>query len=401
MTVEKQPQSRRAFLSNSAMGVVSIGFAGTTPGIAKARPKQQQGSAPPIKRTLGRTGIELPVVSIGAMNSDSPALYHYAYDKGIRHFDTAETYLRGRSEEVLGRFITERGVRDEICLATKVGSSIRNVERSQYRSALQRTFEGCLRRLQTDYVDILYHHGRNSADAVSDEITEEYFAELQEQGKIRFPGISTHSGQAEVLNEMAKGDFWTVAEVSFNVTMAQNQELLAAMRNAADRGVGIIGMKALGGARRGPDADASVPPFNQTAMLKWVLNNEEVTTIIPGITTFDQVDLDWSVASDLSYTEEEQSFLAERDLQGSIQFCQQCKECLPTCPNGVDIPTLMRTHMYAAQYSNFTHARMTLDEIPARQSIFACSSCTECTAHCSNSINIAARIDTLKSMYLA
>jgi predicted aldo/keto reductase-like oxidoreductase len=136
-------------------------------------------------------------------------------------------------------------------------------------------------------------------------------------------------------------------------------------------------------------------------MLKWVLNHEEVATIIPGMTTFDQLDLDWSVASDLSYTEEERSFLAERDLQGLIQFCQQCKECLPTCPKGVDIPTLMRTHMYAAQYSNFTHARMTLDEIPARQSIFACGSCTECTARCNNSINIAARIDTLKSMYLA
>jgi len=401
MTIEKQPQSRRAFLCNSVMGVASIGLAGTAPGIAAARPNQRQGSAPPIVRTLGRTGIELPVVSIGAMNSDSPALYHHAYDKGIRHFDTAETYLRGRSEEVLGRFMSERGIRGEVCIATKVGSSIRNVERSRFRSELERTFEGCLRRLQTDYVDILYLHGRSSADEVNHDIVGEYFAELQEQGKIRFPGISTHSGQAEVLNEMAKGDFWTVAEVAFNVTMAQNRELLEAMRNAADRGVGIIGMKALGGARRGPDAAASVPPFNQTAMLKWVLNHEEVTTIIPGMTTFDQVDLDWSVASDLSYTEEEQSFLAERDLQGSIQFCQQCKECLPTCPNGVDIPTLMRTHMYAAQYSNFTHARMTLDEIPARQSIFACGSCSECTAECSNSINIAARIDTLKSMYLA
>ncbi len=401
MTIEKQPQSRRTFLSNSVMGAASIGLAGTTPEIAAAQPQQQQDSTAPILRTLGRTGVEVPVVSIGAMNSDSPALYHYAYDRGIRHFDTAEVYLQGRSEEVLGRFIQERGNRDEICLATKIGSSIRNVERSRFRSELERTFEGCLRRLQTDYVDILYLHSRNDADGVNDEIAGECFEELQRQGKIRFPGISTHSGQAEVLNEMARGDFWTVAEVAFNVTMAQNQELLAAMRNAAHRGVGIIGMKALGGGRRGPGSDPSTPDVNKTAMLKWVLNHEYVTTIIPGITTFDQVDLDWSVASDLSYTEEEQSFLAERDLQGLIQFCQQCKQCLPTCPNGVDIPTLMRTHMYAAQYSNFTHARMTLDEIPAHQSIIACGSCNECTAKCGNSINIAARIDTLKSMYMA
>jgi len=382
------------------MGVASVGLAGTTPRVAAAGSKQQ-GATLPVVRTLGRTGIELPVVSIGAMNSDSPALYHYAYDKGIRHFDTAEVYLRGQSEEVLGTFIEERGIRNEVCLSTKIGSSIRNVERSQYRSALQRTFEGCLRRLQTDYVDILYLHGRNSADAVNDEIAGEFFADLRDQGKIRFAGISTHQGQAEVLNEMAKGDLWAVAVVAFNVTMAQNQELLEAMRNAADKGVGIVGMKALGGARRGPDAAASVPPFNHTAMLKWVLNHEEVTTIIPGITTFDQVDLDWSVASDLSYTEEERSFLAESDLQGLIQFCQQCKECVSTCPKRVDIPTLMRTHMYAAQYSNFTHARMTLDGIPVRQGLLNCGSCAECTARCSNSIDVAARIDSLKTMYLA
>ena len=401
MTDKNHPQSRRAFLSQSAMGVASIGLAGTTPGLAAAQPAERQSSLPPIQRTLGRTGISLPVVSIGAMNSDSPALYHRAYEVGIRHFDTAEVYLQGRSEEVLGRFIEELGIRDEVCLATKIGSSIRRVERSRFRSELERTFEGCLNRLQTDYVDILYHHNITDAEGVNHDIVREYFAELQEQGRIRWPGISTHSGQAEVLDEMAKDDFWSVALVGFNVTMAGNQELLEAMRNAASRGVGIVGMKALGGGRRGPDSSAEVPDSNKTAMLKWVLNHEEVTTVIPGMTTFDQLDLDWSVASDLTYTDEERSFLEQGDLLASLQFCQQCQECLPSCPNDVDIPTLMRTYMYAAQYANFAHARMTLDGIPPRQGIANCRSCSACTAQCSHSIDIPRRLGTLKSMYVA
>jgi predicted aldo/keto reductase-like oxidoreductase len=401
MMIEERSQSRRSFLSNSLRGIASVGFAGTTPGLAAAQPVPQSGSGQPVQRTLGRTGILLPVISVGAMNSDSPALYHRAYDMGVRHFDTAEVYLQGRSEEVLGRFIQERGIRDEICLSTKIGWSIRRVERARFRSELERTFEGCLSRLHTDYVDILYHHSRTDADGVNDEIAGEYFAELQQQGRIRFPGISTHQGQAEVLNEMAKGHFWAVALVAFNVTMAQNEELLEAMRNAASKGVGIIGMKALGGGRRGPGSDPSTPDVNQTAMIKWVLNHEEVTTIIPGVTTFDQLDLDWSVASDLSYTDEERRFLAQGDRVGMLQFCQQCRECIPTCPKGVDVPTLMRTYMYAAQYANFTHARMTLDDIPARQGIYACGSCAECSARCSNSIDIAGRIGTLKSMYVA
>jgi predicted aldo/keto reductase-like oxidoreductase len=401
MTINEQSQSRRAFLSTSLMGVASVGFAGTTPDVAAAQSRQQSGSGQPIRRTLGRTGIELPIVSIGAMNSDSPTLYHRAYDLGVRHFDTAEVYLQGRSEEVLGRFISERGNRDEICLSTKIGLSIRRVERSRFRSELERTFEGCLNRLQTEYVDILYHHSRSDADGVNDEIAAEYFVELQEQGRIRFAGISTHSGQAEVLDEMAKGDFWSVALVAFNMTMAQNEELLAAMRNAASKGVGIVGMKALGGGRRGPGSDPDTPDINKTAMLKWVLNHEAVTTIIPGVTTFDQLELDWSVASDLSYTDEERRFLAQGDRLGMLQFCQQCRECVPTCPKGVDVPTLMRTYMYAAQYANFTHARMTLDDIPASQSIYACGSCAACSARCSNSVDIPGRIGTLKSMYAA
>jgi predicted aldo/keto reductase-like oxidoreductase len=335
------------------------------------------------------------------MNSDSPALYHRAYDLGIRHFDTAEVYLQGKSEEVLGSFMKDRGNRADVCLATKIGSSIRRVDRSRFRSELERTFEGCLNRLQTDYVDILYHHGISDAEGVNHEIAREYFAELQEQGRIRWPGISTHSGQAEVLNEMAKDDFWSVALVGFNVTMADNRQLLEAMRNAASKGVGIVGMKALGGGRRGPDSPAGAPESNKTAMLKWVLNHEEVTTIIPGITTFDQLDLDWSVASDLTYSGEERRFLEQGDLLSSLPFCQQCQECLPSCPNEVDVPTLMRTYMYAAQYANFTHARMTLDGIPPRQGIVTCSSCSACTAQCRYSIDIPRRVSTLKSMYVA
>lgn len=401
MKTEDQSQSRRAFLASSLVGVASIGFGGATRDVAAAEPVRQSGSGRPIRRTLGRTGIELPIVSVGAMNSDSPALYHRAYDMGVRHFDTAEVYLQGRSEEVLGRFIKEVGGRDEICLATKIGARIGQVERSRLRSELERAFEGCLRRLQTDYVDILYQHSRTDADGVNDEIAGEYFAELQRQGKIRFAGISTHSGQAEVLNAMAKGDLWAVALVSFNVTMSKNRALLEAMTNAAGKGIGIVAMKTLGGGRRGPDSAAGAPDFNKTAMLKWVLNHEEVTTVIPGMTTFDQLDLDWSVASDLSYTDEERRFLAQGDRLGMLQFCQQCQECVPTCPKRVDVPALMRTFMYAAQYANFTHARMTLDGIPASRSLTACGSCAACTARCGHAIDIARRIDTLKSIYVA
>jgi predicted aldo/keto reductase-like oxidoreductase len=141
-------------------------------------------------------------------------------------------------------------------------------------------------------------------------------------------------------------------------------------------------------------------PVNQTAALKWVLRNQDVTTAIPGYTNFDHMKEDFSVAYGLDYTDVEKKFLAEKNLQASVQFCQQCETCRLTCPNNVDIPTLMRTHMYAAKYGNFVHARSTLDEIAANVSLNNCANCSDCNAKCANYVSIADNIRDLKTMYL-
>ena len=83
----------------------------------------------------------------------------------------------------------------------------------------------------------------------------------------------------------------------------------------------------------------------------------------------------------------------------SIGFCRQCRQCLASCPNDADIPNMMRTHMYAAQYSDFQLARATIDDIPAVNGLNNCVSCAECTANCANTVDIARRIEELKLIY--
>jgi predicted aldo/keto reductase-like oxidoreductase len=108
---------------------------------------------------------------------------------------------------------------------------------------------------------------------------------------------------------------------------------------------------------------------------------------------------DVSVAFNLEYTEDEKRFLADNEMMMGLGFCHQCRECIASCPHGVAIPELMRTHMYAAQYSNFRQARATLDEIPAGRSIAACKGCDTCSARCAHHVDIAYRIEDLKLMY--
>src|SRR5580765_1631877 len=75
-----------------------------------------------LERTLGRTGLKLPIVSMGVMNADVPGILRRAYELGIRHFDTAAVYQNGRNEEMVGSVVKEMGIRDKVVISTKIGT---------------------------------------------------------------------------------------------------------------------------------------------------------------------------------------------------------------------------------------------------------------------------------------
>jgi predicted aldo/keto reductase-like oxidoreductase len=177
---------------------------------------------------------------------------------------------------------------------------------------------------------------------------------------------------------------------------------MAAIDAAAAKGIGFVAMKTQAGGRQLPNQE-SLSKYEsavvQSAMLKWVMRHENITTAIPGYSSYQHMKEDVSVAFDLEYTEEEKRFLADNELKMGLGFCRQCRQCLASCPHGVVVPDLMRTHMYAAQYSNFRQARATLDEIPKGRGIEVCKGCDTCSARCVNHVDIAYRIEDLKFMY--
>jgi predicted aldo/keto reductase-like oxidoreductase len=350
-----------------------------------------------IQRRLGRTGVTLPVISMGVMNADIPGLLVRAYELGVRLFDTAAAYQGGRNEEMLGNFVKEHGVRDKVVIATKIGlrGQMRQAEAAEVKAVFTQALEGCLRRLQMEYVDILHFHGVGTATDVNAPAVQEVLADFKKQGKIRFTGVSTHSGQAEVLNAVAQGGFYDVVLVAVNFTMSENKAVLEAIQNAAAKGVGLIAMKTQAGGRASEDA------LRHTAALKWVLQNEAITTAVPGVTKFEHIDLDFSVASNLAFTPDEQQFLSDKALQASLEFCQQCGECVPSCPHRVDIPTLMRTHMYAMQYGNADQAQATLADVPRESGLDVCRTCATCGASCAHTVNIPRKIHELKAVQFA
>jgi hypothetical protein len=356
--------------------------------------------ATPIRRRLGKTGITMPIVAMGVMNADVPGVVRRAYEVGIRHFDTAAGYQQGRNEEMVGNVIKELGVRDQVTIATKAHVRGTGQTPAQVRDSFIQTFEGSLKRLQMDHVDVLFYHSVDKVEDVGSEGVLEALAMMKKQGKTRATGISTHRGDI-VIEEALRVGGYEVVLCTINYTMASNRALLDAIDHAAKSGVGIFAMKTQAGGTVKPDPKLpkNLPPASQTALLKWVLRNENITAAIPGFTTYDQLEQNFSVVGNLAYTDAEKQFLADKTFAAEAQFCRQCAQCRPDCPHQVDIPTLMRTHMYAVQYSNHGLAADTLASIGEGRGLDACANCESCSATCRGTVNIPRKIEQLKKLY--
>jgi predicted aldo/keto reductase-like oxidoreductase len=396
--------SRRGFLSATASGVLGIGLAGLGPRRLAAKDEKKEKKGKIITRGLGNTGIELPIVSMGVMNANNPEVVRASIESGIRHLDTAAYYQGGNNEKMVGKVISEMGVRDDVVIATKIYTP--NMRRGDKPEDTRRKMLGqmdeCLSRLGMDHVDILYVHVVESREFVLDETVHETMEEIRKKGKTRFTGISTHKNMHEVIGAATDSGNYDIVLTAINFTMADDSKLLSEIERAAGKGIGIVAMKTQSGGRRFPlpegTEDYESSTIN-TAALKWVLRNENITTAIPGYTTLEHMREDFSVAYDLEYTEREKSLIRDCNVKVGLGFCKQCDSCVESCPYGVDIPSLMRTHMYAAQYSNFDQARRTLLGIEKGSGLDVCELCAGCKVRCPHRVDVAGRITELRTIY--
>ena len=391
---------RREFIGKTAFGLFSAGLA--APSFGKEIVGQEKESKI-IYRTLGRTNLRIPIVSFGVMNSDSPDLIKRALDRGITHLDTAHGYLRGNSERVIGEVLERNGNRDKVCVATKMRFARDNEKRvfilkgsarepGATEENLFEQLETSLQRLRTDYVDILYLHSCYSPQMATYEPLMNALVKAKKQGKARFIGTTTHADMANVIRATVDAEVYDVVLTAYNYVQEDKEEVKKAIQYAADKGVGVVAMKTQGGRRLQESSNVEI---NHQAALKWVLNDENVSTTIPGITTFEQLDLNMGVMNDLALTGEEQRDLdVAASMRGTL-YCQNCRSCVSTCPSGVEIPKLMRSFMYVKGYGNYVQARTTIAELPENQGLNVCRECSDCAASCRRDINIGSRIKSL------
>jgi len=342
-----------------------------------------------IYRTLGNTGIEVPIVSMGVMRADNPNILKAAYEKGIRHFDTASGYENGRNEEMVGQYFKDIP-RNKVIISTKIHPSKEGMSTEQFLEKLDQS----LKRLQMEYVDILYLHAGSDKAYVLDPRYLEALKKAKESGKARFVGISTHTNMATVLDAAVESKVYDVVLTSYNFRLKDDIEMQNALQRAHDAGLGIIGMKSMAGGFLDKEKKK---PVSCKAALKWALSNPLIHTCIPGITNFEMLKENWEVAQNHELDKKEKSEL-ELAMNETGLYCHGCLSCSGQCPENLPIPDLMRSYMYNYGYSYPAKAQSTVAKL--NLSANPCENCPGCTVKCPNGFDVRERITDIARIKL-
>ncbi len=382
----KNRMGRREFLKSSAAGLGGFIYLSSN---GKSGPEEQKKEGKITYRTLGKTGMKLPVITMGVMNTSNPALVRAALDEGMYYLDTAQTYQRGTNETMIGEVLKGRP-RDSFAIATKARLP-NNPTTGLYtdeatEEAYTKKIDTSLKSLGLDYVDIYHHHGVWVRETALYEPVLNSLVKAKKAGKIRFIGITTHRNEPEIIQAAIDSKIYDVVLTAYNFRQKHAEEVKKAIAGAAAAGLGVIAMKTIGGNIGGA---YQAEKIDAPSAFKWVLQDPNVHTIITGFTTFDQFELDMSVLNDIHLSQPERDNLKKASLRAGL-YCQGCGTCTAQCVKQLPIPDMMRAFMYVYGYRNLGAAQDLLSSLDLPSNL--CEDCSSCAVQCINQWKISDRI---------
>ena len=372
---------RRDFLKVAALTTVTM---------ATAPLGAETGAETPVVKSyrgIGKTGLKMSDISFGAGKLSAASMVLRAVDSGINYFDTAPDY--GQSEKTIGEAMS-RIQRQKVIIASKfckpehhghlpVGS-----KKKDYIAAV----EGSLSRMQTDYLDFCLVHaiGDMNKDLeaekkrlLDDEMLEAA-TDLKKAGKIRFLGTSSHGpdNMEELLMTAVKSGHFDMIQPSFN--FMKFPKLPEIMKEAHKRGIGVIAMKTLAGAKE-MKIEGTENEFPHAAF-KWVLKHSEVSGLIVTMKTVADLEL-YLKASGQEFTSADRRTLDRYALLYGREYCRTgCGQCQGSCASGVEIASIMRYRMYFRDYGMEKRAMESYALLKNKAA--ACSACSDpaCVGSC-------------------
>src|SRR5579871_727512 len=384
--------SRRNFLA-AGLALPAVANASRTSASEQApqTPLQPPPPGPTLRyKTLGKTGLKVTSVGFGCMITSDGSVVERAADLGITYFDTARSYQSGNNERMVGAAL--KGRRKDIVLSTKTGA--------HSKAEALGHIDTSLKELGTDWVDIWYLHARTNPADITAELIEAQ-QEAKKAGKIRFAGVSTHSGQRELIPFLAKHPNIDVILTQYNFSMEPFMNEVIDL--AAQAGKGVVAMKVMAGGFRRPQPGNPVyeklkRDGAMLAALKWVVRNPNVHTTVPSMTDMDQLDDNLKAMSN-PFGGEDQKLLALQMQHIAPLYCRMCGECAGQCRQGLPVADVLRFLTYAEGYRQFALGRERFLELDPAHAAVRCADCPGCTVQCPYGVKVAERLIRAQDLF--
>jgi len=351
---------------------------------------------------LGFGCMRLPILDGKSSSIDqekTDEMIHTAIAAGVNYFDTAYGYHEQMSEVALGKAL-QGGYREQVRIATK--SPIWLINES---ADFDRLLNEQLQRLQTSYVDFYLLHALNR-DSWAKVLKLDLLSRAEAakaDGRIRHLGFSFHDN-LETFKQIVDGyTGWDFCQIQYNYMDINVQAGTEGLQYAASKGLGVIIMEPLLGGKLALDLPTTRPLWESASQkhppadwaLRWLWNQPEVSLVLSGMSTLEQVQeniLSASVSGIGSLSSAEVELVARvRDEMNRLSPipCTRCEYCLP-CPNGVNIPRNFDIYNRVAMYDTLEDCRTEYKRwIPDDQKAAVCIQCDECLSKCPQQIQIS------------
>ncbi len=360
---------------------------------------------------FGKLDLQASALGFGAMRlpriDDDPGrideqeairMIRHAIDAGVNYVDTAYPYHQGTSEPLVAKALKD-GYRERVKLATKLPLWLVKEE-----GDFDRYLNEQLERLQTSTIDFYLLHNlvekrwplmwklkvfESAERAIAD-------------GRIGHLGFSFHD-QVEAFEKIVDGyDNWTFCQIQYNYMDEEHQAGTRGLKYAADKGLAVIVMEPVRGGQLAHNLPPKVADLWNSApiqrppaewALRWVWDHPEVSLVLSGMSTMDQVVENLETAADSGpgkLSAEELALIGEvRDAFRELAPipCTDCQYCLP-CPSGVSIPRILSIYNESQSFRDLNRARFHYSGLEEGERADACIACGECEAVCPQSIAI-------------
>jgi len=339
--------------------------------------KKQEPALPQVpKRKLGKSGIEIPCLSIGIMYNiiEKQIVLRKCLQHGIGFWDTAPAYAGGNSEAGIGKFLAKNPeLRKDVFLVTKA-SGARTV------NDVEKRLQTSLKRLNTDYID-LYHgvHALTNPSQLTDEL-KDWVKDAKKRKLIRLFAFTTHSNMAENLAAAANLDWVDAIMTSYNFRLMQDSKMMDAIEACHKKGIGLIAMKTTGKTIVGwaqqnietKEDKKLVDNFLKKgfsevqATIKLVLDDKRISSACVGMENVDFISSNAAAVLDKTkLTQVDFDVFKEYAKATCSGYCAGCAHiCDRALPNVPYVSDIMRYLMYYNTYGDKDRARQLFAQIP-------------------------------------